>query len=246
MNLHTSLNQLFDARPGIPLRTLLEHQDFQAFLQEHSLGLSLDDLIPCFTHASFSHEYQIPSQETLEFLGDAVLQLIISDELLRLYPDEKEGRLSKLRSTIVNEKGLAALARGLKLEQLILVGKGEFRKELFNQDVVLADTMEALVGQIYRCQGFPQTKVIVLNWFERYLPTVFNLSVLEDFDSKSRLQEATLANYKTLPRYTAQVSPSGFLVELWINEKKVAEGNFSSKKNGERDLAAKALKEKLF
>jgi ribonuclease III len=246
MSLHNSLINLFESSASGELSKLLYHSDYLQFIQLHNLDLPADAIAIAFTHASFSHEYQVLNQETLEFLGDSVLQLIISEELIRRYPQEKEGKLSKLRSSLVNEKSLASLAQALNLGQLILVGKGEFKKQLFNQEVVLADTLEAVIGQIYRFKGFSFTQELVLKWFAQYLSTAFELSVLDEFDAKSKLQEATLAKYKTLPRYSAETRGTNFLVQLWVNEKLMAEGEYSSKKSGERELAQKVLKEKLF
>ncbi len=246
MSLHNSLINLFEGSASSELSKLLYHSDYQNFIQAHELDIPVDALVIAFTHASFSHEYQLINQETLEFLGDSVLQLIISEELIKRYPQEKEGKLSKLRSSLVNEKSLATVAQGLKLNQLILVGKGEFKKQLFNQEVVLADTMEALIGQIYHFKGYAFTQKLVLGWFQQYLSAAFELSVLDEFDAKSKLQEATLAKYKTLPRYTASARGMNFLVQLFVNEKLLAQGEYSSKKIGERELAQKVLKEKLF
>ena len=244
--LHNSLINLFEGSASSELSKLLYHSDYQDFIELHQLDIPVDALVIAFTHASFSHEYQLINQETLEFLGDSVLQLIVSEELLKRYPQEKEGKLSKLRSSLVNEKSLATLARALKLNQLILVGKGEFKRHLFNQEVVLADTMEALIGQIYHFKGYAFTQRLVLAWFQRFLSAAFELSVLDEFDAKSKLQEATLAKYKSLPRYSAQTRGTNFLVQLFVNERLMAEGEFSSKKIGERELAQKVLKSKLF
>jgi ribonuclease-3 len=206
----------------------------------------MEDLVKAFTHTSFSHEYQVPHQELLEFLGDSVLQLIVTDQICAQYPKEKEGKLSKLRSSVVNEKTLATLALELKLNELLLVGKGEFKKELYLQEAVLGDTMEALICQIYRHQGYEATRKKFLGWLQSYLPEALNLSVLDDFDAKSKLQEATLAKYKVLPRYSAEEAKEGFRVMLWLQEKLLAEGIFSSKKIGERELAQQVLKNKSY
>lgn len=244
--LHDALLELFESKNSAQLNNLFQHADFEVFITKHELPLPLNQAVVAFIHASFSHEFQVANQEIAEFLGDAVLQLIISAELLKQFPDEKEGKLSKLRSYLVNEKSLATLALGLGLDRLILVGKGEFSKKLYTQEVVLADTLEALIGQLYRHAGYEQTEKIVLGWFHAHLPESFNLSALTEFDAKSKLQEATLAKYKKLPRYSAEAEGTNFKVQLWVNEKLMAEGLYSSKKNGEKELAQKVLKENLF
>jgi len=244
--LHEQLIQLFSERNSQNLKACLEHQDFQSFLSTHSLTIPTQDLVLAFTHTSFAHEYEVPHQELSEFFGDAVVQLIVTSELMKLYPHEKEGKLSKLRSSIVNEKTLATVASFLKLNELILVGRGEYKKELHLQDTVTSDTLEALVAKIYIHQGMEVTSKTLLRWLNQSVPEAFKMENLESYDAKSKLQEATLAKYKTLPRYSADTLSEGFLVKLWVNEGLVAEGIFTSKKIGERELARQALENKEF
>jgi ribonuclease-3 len=245
-SLHQQLHFLFSERNSEALRACLTHQDFQSFLTEHSLVIPVEKLVLAFTHSSFSHEYEVPHQELLEFFGDSVVQLIVTQELMKLYPNEKEGKLSKLRSSIVNEKTLAKVASFLELNRLLLVGKGEFKKELHLQETVLSDTMEALIGKIFNFHGLSLTSEKFLGWLRNAVPNAFNMENLEHYDVKSKLQEATLAKYKTLPRYTSDPAGEGFLVKLWVNEHLVAEGVYSSKKIGERELARRALENSQF
>ncbi len=238
--LHQDLERVFESREY--LHSLFEHDDFRSFSDKYQLQIPVKDLALAFTHKSFSHEYAVPHQEQLEFLGDAVLQLILTDELYAKYPDEKEGHLSKLRSAIVNEKSLSGIARGLSLNELIIVGKGEYKKSLFEQDPVLADTFEALLAQIYRFQGIEFTKKLFLSWLKEFIPGAFEANFLDDFDAKSRLQERVLAKYKMLPRYTSENVGDEFEIGLWINEELAASGVFSSKKHGEKELAQQVLK----
>jgi ribonuclease-3 len=243
--LHQKLFELFENKESILLKECLTHPDYQAFMKQFGIDVPLEELAQAFTHTSFSHEFEVPHQEQLEFLGDSVLQLILTEELYRLYPQEKEGRLSKLRSAIVNEKSLATLSSTLKLSELILVGKGEFTKGLYQQEMVQADTFEALLGQIYRHHGLDFTKKVFLNWLSAALPGALSWDFLQDFDAKSTLQERSLAKFKKLPHYTAEPEGEKFLVKLWINEEMMASGVFSSKKSGEKELAQEVLKKKI-
>lgn len=240
--LHQQLNELYASKDSALLIQTLLHEDFQDFMNKHSLKMPLKELSQAFTHTSFSHEFNVPHQEQLEFLGDSVLQLILTDELYRRFPEEKEGKLSKLRSAIVNEKVLATIAQGLGLNELIIVGKGEYKKGLFEQPTVLADTFEALLAQVYRHLGLDFTKSLFLAWLNQFVPTAFDASFLDDFDAKSKLQEKVLARYKKLPRYTAEQKGEEFEITLWINDEISAQGVFSSKKIGERELASDVLK----
>lgn len=243
-SLHSELQTQFDNR-AISIADIFGHIDFQVFADTYSLKISKEELVQAFTHKSFSHEFQTPHQEQLEFLGDAVLQLILTDELYARRPSEKEGNLSKLRSAIVNENSLATIARGIGLNHLILVGKGEFKKGLPEQSVVLADTFEALLGQIYRHHGLEFTKNLFLSWLNKYIPRAFDENFLDDFDAKSKLQEKVLAKYKKLPRYSSENEGDQFRISLWINEELQAQGVFSSKKIGEKELAQQVLKKNI-
>lgn len=239
--LQTSLLELFEHRDEIHLAQCIEHSSFEKLASDLKLTIPVKTLSRAFTHTSFSHEYQVPHQEQLEFLGDSVLQLILTDELYRRTPDEKEGRLSKLRSSLVNEKALAQMASSLNLQEYILVGRGEFKKELFNQETVLADTFEALLGVIYLHQGFDFTRTLFLGWLKEFHPDAFNFDALNTYDAKSKLQEKSLAKFKNLPRYSADQIGDHFKVSLWINEEVIASGVFSSKKIGEKELAQNVL-----
>jgi ribonuclease-3 len=243
--LHQLLLELFENKDPLILQECLTHSDFIQFMKKYGIELPPQELAQAFTHTSFSHEFMTPHQEQLEFLGDSVLQLILTEELYRLYPQEKEGKLSKLRSAIVNEKTLALLAAHLKLNELILVGRGEFKKNLFEQDVVLADTFEALLGQIYRFQGLNFTRDLLLNWLRTAAPGALDWSFLQDFDAKSKLQERSLAKYKKLPLYTSENLGEKFVIKLWINDQLQASGTFTSKKAGEKALAQEVLKKEI-
>jgi len=242
--LHEVLQKTFENR-NADLEVLTGHSDYLEFSKTHHLEMKSEELVPAFIHSSFSHEYGLKSQELLEFVGDSVLGLIITEELLRRFPNEKEGRLSKLRSAIVNEKSLATLARGIDLGNLILLGKGEFQKVLHEQDVVLADTFEALLAQVYRFRGLDFTRSLFLSWLERFIPEAFNENYLDNFDAKSTLQERVLAKYKKLPRYTSVDKGSEFEITVWINDEAVISGVFPSKKKGEKELAKTILEKEM-
>lgn len=243
--LHELLFQVFETRDNALLGELFTHDDFQIFMENHQLKISRKDLSLAFTHTSFSHEFNVPHQEQLEFLGDSILQFIITAELVKIFPDYKEGQLSKLRSAIVNETSLAIIANGLELGKLLIVGKGEFKKKLYEQPAVLADTFEALLAQIYSVHGLDFTRTLFLSWLNLYISNAFDENFMDHFDSKSKLQEKVLAKYKKLPRYSSENLGDQFEVTLWINEMITAKGIFPSKKIGEKELAQEVLKKEL-
>jgi ribonuclease III len=241
--IHDLLKEIFETKELV--ESLFEHEDLERFATEHALKIPLKNLAVVFTHKSFSHEFNVPHQEQLEFLGDAVLQLILTDELYKKFSHLQEGHLSKLRAALVNEQSLANIAKGLYLNELIIVGKGEFKKRLMEQDAVLADTLEALLAQIYRFQGLEFARLKFLSWLHEFIPSAFEENFLDQFDAKSKLQEKVLARFKKLPRYTAVEKGDGFEITLWINDQEVAKDIFSSKKNGEKELAKRVLDKEL-
>lgn len=240
--LHSDLLELYSSKNSDTLIQVLLHPDFQAKMDEFKLTFAVKEFTHAFIHTSFAHEFQVSHHEQLEFLGDSVLQLILTEELYRRFPEEKEGKLSKLRSALVNEKSLSLMARSLGLSDLILVGKGEFNKKLFLEEPVLADTFEAMLAQIYRHMGLEFTRDLYLGWLNKFIPAAFDKSFMDDFDAKSKLQEAVLARYKKLPRYSSVQKGEEFEISLWINDELKAQGVYSSKKAGEKDLAQSVLK----
>jgi ribonuclease-3 len=239
--LHEDLQALFEQKNEANLKACLENSAFREFQKTHGINVPPSELVKVFTHTSFSHEFRSPHQEQLEFLGDAVVQLVLTEELYRLYPMEKEGMLSKLRSAIVNEKTLSALALKLDLGSLLLVGRGEFNKKLYLQEAVLADTFEALLGCIYKHDGLEKVKNLFFKWLLEVFPKALDFEFLENFDAKSKLQELALAKYKKLPRYQATSVQDKFEVQLWINDELKTSGIFSSKKEGEKELAKEII-----
>ncbi len=240
--LHDLLENLFESKDSSVLTQILNHSDYQSFMNTHGIHFSVSECAQAFTHTSFTHEFEAPHQEQLEFLGDSVLQLILTDELYRRFPLEKEGKLSKMRSALVNEKTLFQIGEKLGLPALILVGKGEYKKNLFEQAAVVADTMEALLAQIYRFEGLEKARAVFLGWLNTYVSEAFTDELLSSFDAKSKLQELSLARYKKLPRYSSETKGDKFEVSLWINDELVEQGVFLSKKSGEKELAQNVIK----
>jgi ribonuclease-3 len=143
------------------------------------------------THRSFSYEAGgIPTNERLEFLGDSVLGLVVTDELYKRFPDLDESRLSPLRSGVVNMRALAQIARDLKLGEHLRIGKGEEATNGRDKNSILADSLEALVGAIYLQYDYTKTAEIVLKWMQPALSSVSTLGAA--LDGKTALQEMLL------------------------------------------------------
>ena len=204
-------------------------------------------LIEAFRHSSYVNELSdsdLRDNERLEFLGDAVLDLAISDILMELFQDSKEGDLSKYRATVVNEKGLCGIARELELGEYLMLGRGEEMSLGREKTSILANTMEALLGALYLDAGFDRTREIVHKLFSPLLGKIDVGRVPNDY--KSQLQEYTQGVYKTRPEYVL-VEESGpahdktFRVALRLDGKVVAEAKGKSKKEAEQKAAKEAL-----
>ncbi|MBX3018422.1 MAG: ribonuclease III [Bdellovibrionaceae bacterium] len=196
------------------------------------------------THKSFGVKPETHN-EKLEFLGDAVLDLALADLLMKRFPDNDEGRLSKKRASLVNEKSLAAVASSLKLGDHLRLGKSELQSQGALKPRLLASTLEALMGAVYLDQGFEKTRELVFRLFDALLA---NDDVTEDFrsDYKTRFQEAVQARDKVTPVYklTSEDGPPHarrFTVRVETDGRVWAEAEGSSKKAAEQEAARAAL-----
>jgi ribonuclease III len=198
------------------------------------------------THKSWLNEMARSGRsdnERLEFLGDAVLNLAVSDILMRRFPQRAEGDLSKTRAVIVNESGLAQAAERLDLGQWIFLGRGEEHAGGRHKHSILADALEAMVGAIYLDGGYNAAIVVV----ERLLAEAIDDSERAlRLDFKSRLQERSQALLQQAPRYTVvkQDGPDHdktFWVAIAFGDREYGRGSGKSKKEAEQSAAALAL-----
>jgi len=216
---------------------------------EAALGYRFSDpalLSGALCHSSYVNEHpegNLESNERLEFLGDAVLNLAVSHLLMQRYPDLAEGELSRNRAHLVNETQLAAIARGLALGSHLLLGKGEALTGGRKKNSILADAVEAVIAAVYLDGGFDAAFTLVESRFSRQLSKV-NRSRYET-DYKSRLQEHAQSVYREVPRYRV-VDTSGpdhsktFRVQVSVAGI-AAEGDGKSKKMAEQEAARAGL-----
>ncbi|MCM1326084.1 MAG: ribonuclease III [Bacteroidales bacterium] len=196
------------------------------------------------THSSFANEQKINKNgnyERVEFLGDAVLELVSSEFLFKEHPDIPEGELTKLRASMVCEPALAFCANDLELKNFILLGRGEESTGGRNRDSIISDVMEAVIGAIYLDGGMEPARSFISR---------FILSDLEDkslfYDSKSNLQELIQGKLKKEFHYEL-LEESGpehdkvFQVELFMEGESLGRGSGKSKKAAEQQAAYKAL-----
>lgn len=198
------------------------------------------------THSSFVHEQglqQDQGNERLEFLGDAVLELCISDLLYHKYADLAEGELTQRRSNLVCEDTLAAIAKKIKLGDFLLLGQGEARERGREKNSILSDALESVFGAIYLDGGLDVARNIIMRLFAPYLEKVTQ----QPKDSKTTLQELLQKNSKETASYKI-ISESGpphkrfFVAEVSHLGKVLGQGEGASKKEAEREAATAALK----
>ncbi len=139
------------------------------------------------------------NNERLEFLGDAVLNLVIADQLYALRAEAAEGELSRWRASLVREESLAIIARELSLGEYLVLGSGELKSGGFRRDSILADAFEAMIGAVYLDQGFDVVQALLVRLFERMLQDLPDAASLKD--PKTRLQEWLQGNKRELPTY---------------------------------------------
>ncbi len=207
-----------------------------------SLGVPVDPhlLQRALTHRSYAYEHGgLPTNERLEFLGDAVLGLVVTDTLYREHPDLPEGQLAKLRAAVVNMRALAAVARGLALGEYLLVGRGEETSGGRDKASILADTLEALLGAVYLSAGLPTAAQLVHRLFG---PLLADCAVRgAGLDWKTSLQELSASRGLGSPEYS--VAESGpdhakrFLATAVVAGEALGTGEGPSKKEAEQRAA---------
>ena len=194
-------------------------------------------LTKCFTHKSYN---PVDNNEKLEFLGDRVLGLIISQNLLKFFPNDKEGDLDKKLASLVNKNQCAKIAKDINLQDYIFIKNSKNNSNIENK--VLSDCLESVIGCIYLDQGIDiAEKFIVKNW-RKYL----NKSLITERDSKTRLQEYSLKQYKLLPVYKLLDNKGPrhkplIKVSVKIKDSKNITAPGNSKKEAEQKAAKKLL-----
>ena len=192
------------------------------------------------THRSWAFEHGgVQPNERLEFLGDAVLGLVVTDEIFHAHPDEQEGRLAKVRSAAVKTGSLADVARDLGLGRFVKLGRGEAASGGADKDSILADTLEAVIGAVYLDQGFATSYDLVERLFGEVLADLAERGAALDY--KTSLQELTAARYEVLPRYeVTDVGPDHaktFTASVSVAGEVVGRGEGRNKKQAEQRAA---------
>ena len=224
-------------------------QTQQALLKlESTLGIKFKDYswpLRALVHRSFMNDAKdkgICSNERLEFLGDSLIGALVSKQLYEQFTHLPEGDLSKLRAALVNETSFTELALALGLEDLLIVGKGEWLGKNYVQGGALADAFEAMMAAVANDLG-PEAMETAFNNVIKILPrSYYDDARLKDFDPKTTLQEKTMALYKEAPIYEAEeVSNGVFMVALKLRGKQLLRLEGHSKKKTEKELARRVL-----
>jgi len=210
-------------------------------------------LFTALCHSSYAHEEKqrgrkdIESNERLEFLGDAVVDLLIAEHLYRHYPESPEGTMSKVKAAAASEEALAQIARDVGLNRYIFLGHGEELNAGRERDSILSGALEALAAALYLDGGFKVVEKILISHLSHYISQIAEGKIV--FDHKTALQELAQERYRTLPEYVLvrEEGPAHmkkFFVEVRLKGRPLALGEGSSIKDAEKNAAKIAL-EKL-
>lgn len=228
----------------MPVRRLGSRRRASAF--ERRVGLVVRDRTLyrlAMTHRSYAYENGgLPNNERLEFLGDAVLGIVVTDELYATFPTEDEGDLAKRRAALVNAIVLAEIAREIDLGEEILLGRGEEMTGGADKGSILADTLEAFFGAVYLDRGIRVSRRFILGLM---LPRIRGeVAVARDY--KTALQELSAARFRSLPDYRVRESgpdhAKRFTADVYLDGLLYGDGDGRSKKEAEQAAAQVAVK----
>ena len=222
-------------------------------LLEKKLGLNFknkDLLIQAFCHRSYLNEkpdFYLTNNERLEFLGDAVLELVVTEDIYQNYPEKPEGELTNWRAALVNSKFLGKLARDLDFNDFLLLSKGEAKELGKARLYILANTFEALIGAVYLDRGYKICQEFIKKHLMPKLPDILEKGAFRD--AKSRFQEEAQERTGITPLYKVleEWGPDHakhFIIGVFLNEELVAKGDGSSKQEAEEEAAKNALEVK--
>ena len=219
---------------------------------EEKLELNFCDIAvfeEALTHSSYlneNHSEKLNSNERLEFLGDAVINMTIAEELFNRYPDSNEGNLTKLRAALVNGSTLTLAAKKIGVSPHIRAGKGEIPVTGQFKDSIMENVFEAIVGSILVDQGYPSAKVFTLRVLGEYLENV--TTPLMIYNPKAVLQEWVHINRKVLPEYivtreTGESPQKIFEIEVSVSGTVIGIGTGSRKIEAEKEAALAAIRQ---
>lgn len=217
---------------------------------EESIGISFTDkrlLMQAFTHRSYLNEHRdltIDHNERLEFLGDAVLELVSTEFLYKAYPKKSEGELTSIRAAVVNTTSISDTAKELGMNEYLLLSRGEAKDTGRARAYILANTFEAVVGAIYLDQGYAGAEFFITKYLLGKIDSIVKENLWQDakslFQEKAQERAGVTPSYRTL----SEVGPDHqkqFTVGVFLGEKVIARGEGFSKQEAEQNAARAAL-----
>ncbi len=220
---------------------------------EKKIGVEFKDLnllVQAFCHRSYLNEnpdFDLGQNERLEFLGDAVLELVVTSYLYFKYPEETEGKLTTWRAALVNTKEIGDTANELGFEKFLLLSKGEKSEKGKARLCILANTFEAFIGALYLDRGYEEADVFIKKYLISRLEKIIDEGSYRD--PKSELQEKIQEKSNITPHYEV-IKENGpdhrknFVIGVFVGKKKIGEGKGNSKKEAEEEAAKQALDKK--
>lgn len=223
-------------------------EDFSKFEKKLNIKFKNKDLLTqAFVHRSYRNEhpeFHLSHNERLEFLGDAVLELVVTEDLYQQYPQKPEGELTNWRASLVNSKILAEIAERLELNDFLLLSRGESKELGKARKYILANAIEALIGAIYLDQGYKPCQKFIKKHLITELPRIIEKGLYKD--AKSQFQEEAQEKVGITPTYKVlkEWGPDHakhFIIGVFLEKEMVAEGDGSSKQEAEEESAKNAL-----
>ena len=219
------------------------NSDISILCERIGVNVGSEILERALTHRSYSYENGgIPTNERLEFLGDSVLGIVVTDTLYRRHPDLPEGQLAKLRAAVVNMRALADIGRGFGLGEFIRLGKGEETTGGRDKASIVADTVEALLGAVYIDQGLAVAAELVHHLFDGLIAAASSMGA--GLDWKTSLQELAALRGVGVPRYNVTESgpdhQKSFVATVHMGEADFGQGQGKNKKEAEQAAAQAA------
>ncbi len=224
-------------------------KDFSKLEEKLNIEFKNKDLLKqAFCHRSYLNEnpdFPLEHNERLEFLGDAVLELIVTEYLFKNYPGKTEGELTNWRSALVNSQMLSKVAKKLGFNDFLLLSKGEEKDVGKAREYILANTFEAFIGALYLDEGYESCQKFVLENLIIHLSEIIKKGLFKD--PKSRFQEEAQERLKITPSYKVleEWGPDHakhFVVGVFLGDEMIAKGEGSSKQEAEEEAAKRALK----
>lgn len=226
-------------------------KDFSLLQKKLNLKFkNIDFLVQAFVHRSYLNEnpkFHLFHNERLEFLGDAVLELVVTEFLYKEYPQKPEGELTNWRAALVNAKMLSEIARNLEFSDFLLLSKGEEKELGKARQYILANTFESVIGAIYLDQGYKPCDKFIEKYLLKELPRIIEKGLFKDvkshFQEEAQERVGITPTYKVLEEWGPDHAKH-FIIGVFLKEELVAKGEGSSKQEAEEHAAEHGLQKK--